>query len=229
MNGPSAQPAIMMLSARQLQEINRILREGDSLIHYRNAEHALQVHVLSNAEEVTIGRRPASGIPLGWDLSVSRIHAVLRRFDVEWAIEDGSLSRNGTFVNGGRARGSRRLRDGDVIMVGSVSLTFRSPQPTLMGRTVTNVASPAHIPLTDAQRRVLAALCRPLCDGVADAGPAANRQIAEELFISVETVKSHMRSLAQVLSVDHLPQTQRRYAMAATALRFGLVPGRRSC
>ena len=37
----------------------------------------------------------------------------------DWVVCDDGLSHNGTFVNGERVRGRRRLRDGDVIAVGA--------------------------------------------------------------------------------------------------------------
>ena len=170
-----------------------------------------------------IGRRGGCGIALVWDPTVSRVHAVLRALGTDWAIEDDGLSHNGTYVNGERVTAARRLGDGDAILIGSTVLTYRAPQLSYDGRTATGLNAPGQIPVTVAQRRVLAALCRPMSELTPDAGPASNRQIAEELFLSVETVKTHMRALAQLFSVDHLPQTQRRYAMAQQALRWGLV------
>ena len=41
-------------------------------------------------------------------------------------VDDG-LSRNGTYVNGERVNGRRRLRDGDRIVFGETPVTFRSP------------------------------------------------------------------------------------------------------
>ena len=49
--------------------------------------------------------------------------------------------------------------------------------------------------LSATQRRVLVALCRPYRDGGAYARPATNRQIAEEVFLSVDAVKGHLRTL----------------------------------
>jgi hypothetical protein len=211
-----------LLSAPELQQILRCLDEGNPLVYYRKPDETFALHALADPAEVVLGRRPDCGIALSWDQSVSRVHAVLSLIGAEWVITDEGLSHNGTFVNGDRVKGPRRLRDGDAILVGSVLLTFRAPQLTNAGRTATSVAGPSRIVLTAGQRRVLAAMCRPLADGGDGAGPASNKQIAEELYISVETVKTHMRTLAQLFSVDHLPQYERRYAMARDAIRWGL-------
>jgi predicted ArsR family transcriptional regulator len=49
--------------------------------------------------------------------------------------------------------------------------------------------------LSDSQRRVLLALCRPFKDSNTFATPATNQQIAEELYLSVDAVKTHLRAL----------------------------------
>ena len=71
------------------------------------------------AGEVVLGRENAQlGIQ---DRAVSRNHAVVRTADDGLTIEDlGSV--NGTAVNGVRVAGSKRLRDGDVIEIGTVVL-----------------------------------------------------------------------------------------------------------
>ena len=55
--------------------------------------------------------------------------------------------------------------------------------------------------LTPAQRRVLVALCRPFKDSTY-ATPATNQQIADELVVSVDAVKSTLRALFEVFGVD---------------------------
>jgi DNA-binding NarL/FixJ family response regulator len=76
---------------------------------------------------------------------------------------------------------------------------------------------------TPAQRRVLVALCRPFADGSNYAAPASNQQIADEIFLSVESVKMHLRALFSTFGLNELPQNQKRAKLAETALRFGLV------
>jgi DNA-binding CsgD family transcriptional regulator len=74
-----------------------------------------------------------------------------------------------------------------------------------------------------AQRRVLLALCRPFKDGAAFATPATNKQIAEELHLSVDAVKTHLRALFEKFEVTELPQNKKRAGLVERALQSGLV------
>jgi DNA-binding NarL/FixJ family response regulator len=76
--------------------------------------------------------------------------------------------------------------------------------------------------LTAAQRRVLVALCRPLVEGRFGA-PSSNQQIAAELVLGVETVKTHLHALFEVFGVQKLPQNQKRAELARRALQRGAV------
>jgi hypothetical protein len=78
---------------------------------------------------------------------------------------------------------------------------------------------------TPAQRRVLVALCRPYATASYGA-PASNRQIAEELVLSVDTVKGTLHELFEAFGLQDLPQNQKRGALAARALQLGLVTRR---
>ena len=73
---------------------------------------------------VTIGRRTDNHLALEWDGEVSRVHAELERVAGEWAVVDDGLSRNGTFVNGERVTGRRRLRDGDRVVFGETPVLY---------------------------------------------------------------------------------------------------------
>jgi pSer/pThr/pTyr-binding forkhead associated (FHA) protein len=78
-------------------------------------------HFIPTGERTTIGRSPECDIFLD-DVTVSRRHAVLRRADDGFTIEDlGSL--NGTFVNRRRIE-SAKLADGDELQIGKYRLTF---------------------------------------------------------------------------------------------------------
>jgi len=174
---------------------------------------------------VTVGRSAGRDICLDWDPEVSRLHAELERVGRDWTVVDDGLSRNGTFVNGERLAGRRRLRDGDRLRVGATSLVFHAPRER---DTATVAASglPSLIKLSDAQRRVLVALCRPYRRGAAYATPASNQQIADELVLSVDAVKTHLRVLFQKFGVEELPQNQKRARLVERAFAAGMVAER---
>jgi DNA-binding CsgD family transcriptional regulator len=80
--------------------------------------------------------------------------------------------------------------------------------------------------ISPAQRRVLVALCRPYKEGASFATPATNAQIAEELVLSVDAVKTHLRALFEKFGVEDLPQNQKRVALVERALGSGLITER---
>ena len=66
--------------------------------------------------------------------------------------------------------------------------------------------------VTEAQRRVLIALCRPFREGGEFADPATNKQVADEVFLSVDAVEANLRALFETFEVGDLPQNQSAYA-----------------
>ena len=192
---------------------------------YRDGEGVQQIVDLGDApERMTVGRSATNAIALAWDGEVSRVHASLEHLGDEWTFVDDGRSHNGSFIDGERVHGRTRLSDGDTIGVGRTVIVFRSPtgRESLRTATSTQRTVPA---ITEAQLRVLTALCRPFADA-SFAVPASNRQIAEELVIGVETVKTHMRALFDAFELGELPQHQKRAVLAQRALQAGLVsPG----
>jgi DNA-binding NarL/FixJ family response regulator len=71
---------------------------------------------------------------------------------------------------------------------------------------------------------VLEALCRPVRESPL-AGPPSNREIADELFISVDTVKSHLHDLFGLFGVAGMPQNRKRAELVRRAFERGAVPG----
>jgi pSer/pThr/pTyr-binding forkhead associated (FHA) protein len=210
---------------RELQSRIEAERRGSPFVVYRDGDGAQAIVALDELDRLTIGRRPGNEIALEWDTEVSRVHAALERVGADWVVVDDGLSRNGTWVNGDRVTGRRRLRDGDVIAVGATALAFVAPGGAASQPTATATGLYAGGMLTPAQRRVLVALCRPFRDdhyGV----PATNRQIAEELVISVDAVKSTLRALFAAFGLDGVPQNRKRAMLAQTALRSGIVARR---
>jgi pSer/pThr/pTyr-binding forkhead associated (FHA) protein len=176
------------------------------------------------AKTVTLGRHASCEIALEWDEKVSRAHAVLERLGHAWVLADDGLSRNGTFLNGERVTSRTRLVDGDSFRLGGTSFTFREP-PDAATPTVTEPASPRP-ELTPAQRRVLLALCRPYRARDAFTTPATNVEIAAELVLSVDAVKTQMRALFSAFGVGELPQNQKRLRLVELAFHSGAVKER---
>jgi DNA-binding CsgD family transcriptional regulator len=138
-------------------------------------------------------------------------------------VYDGGLSRNGTFVNGERVTGHRVLRDRDELVVGGTSLWFRDPTISRASSTIAAGDRFAALPVSPAQRKVLIALCRPYKDRPAFAKPATNQQIADELFLSVDAIKTHLRTLFAKFGIEELPQNQKRVRLVELALKSGVV------
>lgn len=201
-------------------------RSGIPFLLYRDDDGRQRLVLLApELVELTIGRAPTNDIPLGWDDKVSRVHTRLERIGDAWTVVDDGLSRNGSFLNGARVAGRKRLEHGDTLRIGGTLLVFRSE--TEEGWDTTRVSDDADaVQLSDAQRRVLLALCRPYRDGSAFAAPATNRQIAEELVLSVDTVKTHVRTLFAKLGVEDAPQSQKRARLAERAFHTGVVSDR---
>ena len=169
---------------------------------------------------VTVGRAPTADVVLADDPLVSRVHARLERTGGRWTVVDDGLSRNGTWVDGVRLTGRRALHDRDSIRVGDTVLVFCSPSEREEPHTLVGEPLPLADALTAAQRAVVAALCRPMVAG--GAAPATNAQIAAELHLSLDAVKTHLRGVAHRWGIDHLPQNEKRARTAQLAVQLGL-------
>ena len=214
-------PALRSVSPRELaQRIDAERRGLPFLVHLDGQGHQRIVELGDSASR-SIGRSPSTDVPLSWDSEVSRLHAVLSCEGGEWTIADEGLSRNGSYVNGRRLRGRVRLRDGDAIRIGGTLLVFVCAEADALGTTATTqtMAPPA---LSEAQRRVLASLCGPAGESPF-AGPRSNREIADELFLSVETVKTHLRALFDLFVVGDLPQNRKRAELVRRAFETGAL------
>jgi hypothetical protein len=195
-------------------------RRGEPFLLYRDGG-GTQI-ILTLTGPVTVGRRSERDVALAWDTEVSRLHAQLEPVGSDWIVVDDGLSRNGTYVNGERVNGRRRLKDGDRIVFGETPVTFRAPADAEAESTAAIQVGKADVPLSESQRKVLVALCRPLKDS-AYAPPATNKAIADELHLSVDAVKAHLRVLFERFGLDELPQNQKRARLAAVALVNGVV------
>jgi pSer/pThr/pTyr-binding forkhead associated (FHA) protein len=220
---PGPRPA----NAVELQAIVRAEREGAPFFVYRAPDGRLEIVAIPpDGRELTVGRNPAADLSLSWDEQVSALHAVLEPLAGELTVVDDGLSRNGSYVNGERVQGRRRLRDRDQLRFGQTLVQVRNPGD--VSRSVTEVAPQARLAaqLSDQQRKVLIALCRPLRGGKPLASPATNQQIANELHLSIPAVKLQLRTLSDKLGIGGLPQNKKRFALAVTALQAGLIAER---
>lgn len=211
------------LSPGELARLLDAERAGGSHLVFRDEHGVLVIFPTgSGTETLRIGRRPEMDLAIAWDAQVSALHAELQGFGGEWTIVDEGLSRNGTYVNGQRVNGRLRLHDRDRVRVGQTVIAYKAVDPAPV-ETVTGSEAQMRPSLTDTQRRVLVALCRPLRDGEGFSTPATNQQIADELFLSVDAVKMHLRTLFSKFELAQLPQNEKRTRLAETALRFGVV------
>jgi pSer/pThr/pTyr-binding forkhead associated (FHA) protein len=198
-------------------------RAGSPFLVYQDGAGSQQIVALDDpTRPLSIGRSEQTEVAIDWDAQVSRLHAQLEYAAGEWLVVDDGLSSNGTFVNGQRIAGRRRLVDGDVIRVGGTMVLFRGPargpEPTI--RAIVGVTVEQ---LSDTQRKVLTALCRPYESSLHLASPASNQQIADELYLSLDAVKANLRAMYQLFDVGSLPQNQKRAQLAERAIAWGLV------
>ena len=206
----------------ELKDRLKAERRGTPFLLFRDDAGRQRIVELEGRGPLTVGRRPENDVALPWDHEVSRVHAQLELVGREWSLVDDGISRNGSYVNGERLDRRRRLRDGDRLCFGETPVLFRAPEQADSSSTAAVSAGQADLPLTDAERRVLVALCRPLA-GSAYASPATNREIAEEVHLSVDAVKAHLRVVFERAGLADLPQNQKRARLAALALVNGLV------
>jgi pSer/pThr/pTyr-binding forkhead associated (FHA) protein len=209
------------ITAPELQMIIEAERKDASFLVYRDSEETLRVDSVS--AEFTVGRNREAELCIHWDDQVSGLHAELEQLGGELTLVDDGLSRNGSYVNGERVRGRRRLRDGDLLQFGRTVVLVRRPTGRDQRATELAIRAVSAVELSARQREVLSALCRPLSDGNSFAAPATNRQIADELFLSIPAVKLHLRALFDKFGVSDLPQNEKRLALVGLARVSGVV------
>jgi FHA domain len=212
------------LAPRELKAVLDAERAGEPFLVYRDGDGQLRLYVLGSQDRtLTAGRRAETDLSIPWDPEVSGLHAELQRLGGEWTVEDDGLSTNGTFIGDTRTTGRQRLRDGDRVRMGQTIFVYNAAQPTQLGGTVTAGERLALPTLTDGQRRVLVALCRPYRDGGRFAAPASNQRIADDVCLSLDSVKMHLRALFSNFGLSALPQNQKRARLAKIALEQGII------
>jgi hypothetical protein len=207
------------LEARRAAE-----RIGDPFLVYRDDEGRQRIFSLpEQSSGITLGRREEADISVPWDPEMSRVHAELVRRAGEWTVSDDGLSQNGTWVNGLRLSGRRRLADGDLLRVGRTMFAFCDPGPVGVGPTLVPGELSATPRFSEQQQRVLRALCRPLFTDGEGINPATDEEIAEATGIPLEAVVLELDHLGRALGLDDMPHPDQRAEVALLAMRSGLV------
>jgi DNA-binding CsgD family transcriptional regulator len=211
-------------SAADIKALIEAERTGMAFLHWRGGDGAQRMLMLEpGRERVTIGRTSNADVSLSSDLEVSRTHALLELVGEEWTVIDDGLSRNGSFINGSRVLGRQRLHDRDRLVIGRTQIVFRDFDRGDEADSTARAGDEAvHVPLPERQKKVLIALCRPV-HADASAIPATNREIADEIYLSVDAVKAHLRGLFERFGLEALPQNEKRVRLAHLALHSGLV------
>jgi hypothetical protein len=212
-------------SAGELKERLEAERRGTPFLVLRDGGGVQRLIPLErHRAPVTIGRSEECDVRIEGDDQISRVHAELQCVGGDWTLSDGGLSRNGSFVNGERVQERRRLDDGDTMRFGRTAVAYRRPAASAGGgTTVLAWDLPGPGQLSEAQRAVLRALCRPFAVGTTYARPATNAQIAEELVLSLDAIKGHLRNLFNKFDLGDLPQNEKRLRLAERALTSGAV------
>jgi DNA-binding NarL/FixJ family response regulator len=110
--------------------------------------------------------------------------------------------------------------------VGRTVIAFCHTEHGPSEKTVDSGKLPAPPRISETQRRIVIALCRPYAEGNEFAVPASNQQIAREVFLGIDAVKRHLRTLFAQFGLGELPQNQKRARLAELALRTGIVSQR---
>jgi len=211
------------VSAPELKAQIEAERAGRPFLVFRDGSGEQVILPIEANAELWVGRGGSADVRLEWDEEVSALHAQIEVVRDECTLVDDGLSRNGSFVNEERAHGRRHLRDGDSLRFGRTVVVYRRPGEDTPEATAIATETPAAATVSPAQRKVLLALCRPYKEGDSFATPATNQQIGEELHLSVDAVKTHMRALFEKLGVGDIPQNQKRVALVERALQSGIV------
>lgn len=210
------------LDPRERQRILDVESRGVAFVACRDSAGQLQIFELSGRDD-TVGRAGKTTVSLTWDSSVSSLHAELDLVGGSWLVVDDDLSANGTFVDGRRVRGRRRLRNADTIRFGRTVAAFRSGRRDGELLDTTDELSeefPSREQLTDNDFAILKALCRPMIMGSAGA-PASQGAVALEVHLQPNTVAGRMSKLYTKFKVG--ADDDRRKALAEAAIASGLV------
>jgi predicted component of type VI protein secretion system len=214
------QPTQEELEARRAAE-----RIGAPFLVFR--DDAGRQHIFSLAQRtqsITLGRREEADISIPWDPEMSRLHAELELRAGEWTVSDDGLSQNGTWVNGMRLSGRRRLADGDLLRVGRTIFAYCAPTASATGGPTLVPGELSATPrFSEQQQRVLQALCRPLFTDGEGINPSTDEEVAEATGIPLDAVVSELDHLGRAMGLEDMPHGDQRAEIALLAMRSGLV------
>lgn len=212
------------VTPRELQQVLAAERSGKAFLQWR-VDERLHLLLLGEQPRISIGRDEGCEVHVGEDPEVSRVHAMLERIGGEWALLDDNISRNGSYVDGKRVLSRRRLADWSRVCVGSTELIYRAGNAPRAPATRSTGGGAAKVYVSETQRKVLIALCRPVHE-LASQTPATNRQIAVEVSLSVDAVKAHLKVMFETFGLGALPQNEKRARLVSAALVGGVVTPR---
>jgi hypothetical protein len=216
--------ALDLATPDDLQARREAERRGEPFLLLRDDKGAQRIVELDErAGSVTVGRRPEADVPLAWDPEVSRLHAELEFKAGEWTLCDDGFSQNGTYVNGLRIHGRRRLTDGDLVRIGQTAIAFCDPGMTGLGVTLAPGELGIAPKFSEQQQRILRGLCRPLMGDGEGIAPASDADIAAATRIPEDIVTTELDHLGRAFGLQDMPPGDRRAEIALLALRSGLV------
>ena len=216
--------ALDLASPDDLEARRAAEQRGDPFLLLRDDQGAQQIVGLDErGGSVTIGRRLEADVPLAWDPEVSRLHAELEFKAGEWTLCDDGYSQNGTYVNGLRIHGRRRLTDGDLLRIGQTAIAYCDPGLSGLGVTLAPGELGAAPKFSEQQQRILRGLCRPLMGDGEGVKPATDAAIAVETRIPEDIVTTELDHLGRSFGLQDMPPADRRAEIALLALRSGLV------
>jgi hypothetical protein len=207
----------------ELEERRAAVERGLPFLMFRDGDGQQRIYGLEPAEAVTVGRRQEADVSLAWDPEASRLHAELSFRAGEWTICDDGWSQNGTWVNGLRLAGRRRLADGDLVKIGRTIIGFHTPDAGGPGPTMVQGELSAAPRFSEQQQRILRALCRPLFSDGDGFNPASDLEVSDETRIAVDVVSQELDFLARLFGLEDMPRAEQRAEVALLAVRSGLV------
>jgi hypothetical protein len=216
--------ALDLASPDDLEARREAEKRGEPFLLLRDDQGAQRIIGLDErAGSVTVGRRLEADIALPWDPEVSRLHAELEYKAGEWTLSDDGYSQNGTYVNGLRIYGRRRLMDGDLLRIGQTSIAFCDPGLSGLGVTMAPGELGIAPKFSEQQQRILRALCRPLMGDGDGLKPASDADVAAATGVPEDVVTTELDHLGRAFGLQDMPAADRRAEIALLALRSGLV------